>query len=332
MKSPIIVAALLASVTSFQVNAQKYYIRQHLPNLKTASGVPASGPTSPTEPAEPDKPAEPVGPCASTPYAYNPIRGSSVTIGRYVATRIPAQMCSGGDVIAPTGTRHLFLQADSNMVVYFNAGQSDAKWASSTQYTDAKTLATQPDGNVQLLRNDGSVVWSTGTSGNPGAFAAMAQSGSMIVVSANGRNIIWSTNTDVFDAANVDDGTVKNADNVPGTVVPAVVERNEVIPAPNGICKFAVQNDSNLVIYRGGNAIWASGTQYSDGYRLVTLANGNIQFNRANGSTVFTTNTAGNPGARMRMQSDCDLAVYASDGKTMLWHSNTAAKDILIAG
>lgn len=320
MKRSILAATMLTAMLTTQASAQKYYARQYLVGLKQADAE------------EPAASTDPVGPCPAAPYAYNAITGGTVTIGRYVATRIPAQMCAGGDVIAPSSTRHLMLQNDENMVIYFGSGGNGGKWSSGTQYAGSRTLATQPDGNVQLLRNDGSVVWQTGTTGNAGAYAAMAQSGSMIVVSRNGKTILWSTNTDDFPAANVDEGTVKGPDNIPATVVPGTVERNEVVPSPNGRCKFSVQSDSNLVIYKNGSPIWASGTQYSDGYRLVTLANGNVQFNRANGSTVFSTNTAGNAGARMRMQDDCDLAVYATDGKTMLWHSNTSSKDVLVAG
>jgi len=334
MNRTLIMIALMASGAASGADAQtktKYFARQHLAGLKeaTANAAPA---TDPVKDPEPEKPAEPVGPCETGTGAHAMVSGPTVNVGRYVATRIPSQMCAGGDVKAPTGTRHLHLQADNNLVIYFNAGQSDAKWASSTQYSSANTLATQPDGNVQLLRNDGSVVWSTGTSGNPGAFAAMAQTGSMIVVSANGRNVVWSTNTDVFDAADVNDGTAASPDQTRSTIAPMVMERNESVVSPNGKCRFSVQNDSNLVLYYLGSPIWASGTQYSDGYRLVTGSDGNVQFVRGNGSLVFTTSTAGNPGARLRMQDDCDAAVFSADGKNILWHTNTSRKTQIVDG
>jgi hypothetical protein len=335
MKRTLLVIALMASAAApAAADAQtgtKYFARQWLAGVKEAAAK-ANQPTDPVKDPEPDKPAEPVGPCESGSGAHNMVSGGSVTVGRYVATRIPAQMCAGGDVKAPTGTRHLHLQPDNNLVIYFNPGQSDAKWASSTQYSSANTLATQPNGNVQLLRNDGSVVWSTNTGGNPGAFAAMAQTGSMIVVSANGRNVIWSTNTDVFDPADVEDGTAASSDQTRSTIAPMVMERNESVVSPNGKCRFSVQNDSNLVLYYLGSPIWASGTQYSDGYRLVTGSDGDVRFVRANGSLVFSTGTAGNPGARLRMQDDCDAAVFSADGKNILWHTNTSRKTQIVDG
>jgi hypothetical protein len=319
MKNALSVIILLSTMLTTQATAQKYYARQYLVGLKEASKADEEPPVS----------KDPVGPCKS-PFASRTISGSAITFGRYVATRIPAQMCWGGDVLAPTGTKHMVLQNDENMVIYAGPGGSGPRWSPGTQYAGSRTLATQPDGNVQLLRDDGSVVWSTGTAGNPGAFAALTQTGSLVVMSANGRAMIWSTNTDVFDPSNVSDG--KDGD-IPGNIVPSSMERNDSVVSPNGKYRLSLQDDSNLVLYRtGGGATWSAGIQYSDAYRIVTLPTGDVQAVRANGSVVWHTATAGSPGARLRVQDDGDVVVYASDGKTMLWHSNTAAADYIRAG
>jgi len=322
MKSTTKALALaMATLISAQAEAQKYYARQYLAGLKEASAASPTDPAAPETPKEPDKPAEPVGPCENSGFSYNAIRGGGVTVGRYVATRIPAQMCRGGDVFSPTNERHILLGGDDNLNLYFS--DNKVYWTSSTQYRGSSTLATQPNGDVQLLANNGQVIWSTGTGGNPGAFAAMAQTGSMIVVSADGRNILWSTNTDWWDYANVEDGTAKDSENVAGTVVPINVERNESVVSPNGMCKFTVQMDTNMHIFAGTNHVWTSSTQYKGGYRLTTRPDGNVVFAAANGVVTWETGTAGHPGARMRILDNCDLAVY--QGQTMVWHTGSIA-------
>lgn len=85
-------------------------------------------------------------------------------------------------------------------------------------------LAQQGDGNLVLYRNNGSVVWHTGTFNTVGNKTVMQGDGNLVLYTEGG-NPLWSTGTNGWTGAD-----------------------------------FAVQTDGNLVIYWGGVAIWASGT------------------------------------------------------------------------
>ncbi|MFD0009212.1 hypothetical protein ACFVJ4_43755 [Streptomyces sp. NPDC127178] len=103
-----------------------------------------------------------------------------------------------------------------------------AGWATVANLT---RLVMQGDGNLVMYRlRDGAAIWSTHTSGHPGAYAKMQTDGNFVVYDADNRTL-WSTRTN---------------------------------GNPNAWA--IMQNDGNLVIYKStggpgkGGALWASGT------------------------------------------------------------------------
>ncbi|MGW2556296.1 ricin-type beta-trefoil lectin domain protein [Streptomyces sp. NPDC001635] len=91
--------------------------------------------------------------------------------------------------------------------------------------TNSVRLTMQADGNLVLSSlATGKSLWSTSTSGNPGAFATMRSDGNFVVYNAGATTTLWSSGTTT------------------GTVM-------------------QLQNDANMVLYDGtGNAIWKSNT------------------------------------------------------------------------
>ncbi|MGW9029485.1 hypothetical protein ACWGQ5_36290 [Streptomyces sp. NPDC055722] len=151
------------------------------------------------------------------------------------------------------------LQDDGNLVVYRQAGTSstDTLWASGT-YGHSQTirpgqtlqaawwtqgqrtfLVMQNDGNLIMYRKrDSAAIWSTRTSGHPGAYAVMQRDGNLVVYRKGGGpsagGALWSTRTHGHTGA------------------------------------YAVmQNDGNLVVYKSGGgptaggALWATNTYRS---------------------------------------------------------------------
>ncbi|MFD4501540.1 ricin-type beta-trefoil lectin domain protein [Streptomyces sp. NPDC058457] len=91
--------------------------------------------------------------------------------------------------------------------------------------SDSTRLTMQADGNLVLTSlATGKTLWSTSTSGNPGAFATLRSDGNFVVYNAGATTTLWSTGTTT------------------GTVM-------------------QIQNDANMVLYDGtGAAIWKTDT------------------------------------------------------------------------
>ncbi|MFD4551883.1 hypothetical protein [Streptomyces sp. NPDC058466] len=109
------------------------------------------------------------------------------------------------------------------------AGGTTLKSGWSTQASLTR-LVMQSDGNLVMYRlRDGAAIWSTHTSGHPGAYAVMQTDGNFVVYDAANR-FLWNSNT--------------------------------VSPGAWAI----LQNDGNFVVYKStggpgvGGALWASNT------------------------------------------------------------------------
>lgn len=101
----------------------------------------------------------------------------------------------GGEVLTPgqmltsqDGNTHFVYQADGNVVLYKGA---NALWASGTNGIKSEYLVMQSDGNLVLYAPGVVPVWSTNTSGNPGALL-IVQDATAFVLGSRWRKI-WTT-------------------------------------------------------------------------------------------------------------------------------------------
>ncbi|MFF7637460.1 glycoside hydrolase domain-containing protein [Kitasatospora sp. NPDC008050] len=212
------------------------------------------------------------------------INSEAVSLGSTAsgAAMAPGQRLEAGQSIA-SSTMTLTMQSDGNLVAY------------------AKVGGTGP----------GPAMWSSKTSGNPGAYLVLQWDGNLVLDSAGGTQL-WSSTTG---------GNPKDS--------------------------LTVQPDGNIVLYRANNsAAWASGTwqapptltagqSLSPGYwtqgQLTTLlmqADGNlVMYRKRDGAALWSSNTAGNAGAYVTTQADGNLVVYKQGGSSSaggsLWASNT---------
>ena len=115
-----------------------------------------------------------------------------------------------------------------------------------------------------------------------------------------------------------------------------------------GATRAALRNDGRLVLHAGAStAIWASkncqlGTGQalnpgenlisSDGsLELIMQTDGDLVLCRRSGNVVlWTSGTAGNPGAYVTLQGDGNLVVYRADRKA-LWASGTCGQGTIRA-
>ncbi|MBL8949748.1 MAG: hypothetical protein JNK82_03165 [Myxococcaceae bacterium] len=88
----------------------------------------------------------------------------------------------------------------------------------------------------------------------------------------------------------------------------------------DGRFNLVMQGDSNLVLYYGGVALWASHTTGSGADLAVMQYDGNFVMYRP-GAPVWHTSTHGQSGAYLAVQNDGNLVVY--QGSTPVWASGS---------
>jgi microsomal dipeptidase-like Zn-dependent dipeptidase len=96
---------------------------------------------------------------------------------------------------------------------------------------------------------------------------------------------------------------------------------NGAIRSANGLYTLVFQADSNLVLYAGNVALWASGTQLSGATQCIFQADGNFVI-YVGSKAIWASNTSGNPNSYLRVQDDGNVVIYRSDNQP-LWATNT---------
>ena len=93
------------------------------------------------------------------------------------------------------------------------------------------------------------------------------------------------------------------------------------IQAEAAACRLVFQTDGNLVAYEEGVAYWSARTAgVATGGSAAMQSDGNFVVYDAAGVPRWHTRTAGNPGAFLVIQNDCDV-VLRSAGGAALWSS-----------
>ncbi|MGZ3115464.1 FG-GAP-like repeat-containing protein [Streptomyces sp. H62] len=86
-----------------------------------------------------------------------------------------------------------------------------------------------------------------------------------------------------------------------------------------------LDNIANGNTLTGGTVLTAGDTLTSNAARLTLQEDGNLVVASRAGKILWSTGTAGHPGATARFGSDGNLAVLDADGTTVLWESGTTA-------
>jgi len=128
----------------------------------------------------------------------------SATASSLPASSHPDRM-SAGMTLEPdqylrsaSGEDRLYMQADGNLVLLRKSSRVTGSfypvWSTNTSGNPGARLQVQDDGNVVLVAPGERAIWSTNTQGNPGARLQIQVDGNVVVV-APGERAIWSTNT-----------------------------------------------------------------------------------------------------------------------------------------
>ncbi len=83
--------------------------------------------------------------------------------------------------------------------------------------------------------------------------------------------------------------------------------------------RLVFQGDGNLVLYRGGSPLWASGKK-EGATRVCFQMDGNLVIYNT-GTALWSTQTNGLGGITLSLQSDCNLVISGDNG--VVWQTNT---------
>jgi nucleoid-associated protein YgaU len=98
------------------------------------------------------------------------------------------------------------------------------------------------------------------------------------------------------------------------------LERGQSLTSRNGAYTLTLQDDGNLVLSSGGQAVWATATDGQDVERLEVQKDGNCVLYTPD-KPVWHTDTKGAKDVRLLLQDDRNLVLYGFDGPA--WASNT---------
>jgi RHS repeat-associated protein len=200
------------------------------------------------------------------------------------------------------------MQGDGNLVEYGaifteSDGSWPAFWASNTSGSGNYAIM-QGDGNLVVYDASGDSLWASNTSGNPDSYLTLTDSGFLIVTSASGA-ALWGGSGVLASGARLDS--------------------NQSVVSPDGYSALVMQSDGNLVEYHGdlslgdssATASWASNTSGSGNYAIMQ-GDGNLVVYSSSNAPLWASNTSGNPGAYLTLDSSGLLTVN-SDSGTALW-------------
>ncbi|MFI1014868.1 FG-GAP-like repeat-containing protein [Streptomyces sp. NPDC020965] len=115
--------------------------------------------------------------------------------GRYELVGLSSRSWQGG-CLNETETRNSAIAARTDNTTIGNRLTPGTRLLpGETLISNSAKLGMKADGNLVITSNAGKTLWSTGTVGNPGAFAAFGTDGNLTVTSADGTRILWESNT-----------------------------------------------------------------------------------------------------------------------------------------
>jgi hypothetical protein len=108
--------------------------------------------------------------------------------------------------------------------------------------------------------------------------------------------------------------------------------QGQSLDSKDGRYRLTVGADGNLVLRRAEGVVWSSQTAGNPGARLTMQADGNLVLYSPAHAPLWATDTWDHPGAWVKLQTDGNLVVYARGGRTALWATNPLLKTRRVEG
>jgi len=103
------------------------------------------------------------------------------------------------------------------------------------------------------------------------------------------------------------------------------LEVGQSLTSRNGAYELTLQDDGNLVLYAGEQAVWSTGTNGKNVVRAEVQADGNFVLYTPD-DPVWASQTKGAKDVRLILQDDRNLVLYGFDGPA--WSSNTQTDEV----
>ncbi|MGW4380360.1 hypothetical protein [Kitasatospora sp. NPDC004531] len=223
------------------------------------------------------------------------------------------ELRSGGSLLAKDNKSVLVMEADGNLVFYLvnsTGGPKHAIWSSGTSGHPGAYATMQKDGNFVVYQAGGSAetggaLWASNTTGQLGGYLVIYPGGTLSVHTNGGKG--WSTYT--FEEPSAFCPGVQGS---VGTLVSGSWAQSASV-------WLVLQQDGNMVMYRkrDDKAIWSSGTWGNPGAMGRMQADGNLVLYKPAPQLVdaiWSTGTFWSPGAYALLQDDGNFVIYRSGG------------------
>jgi hypothetical protein len=225
-----------------------------------------------------------------------------------------------GNLCSVNGMTQLVMQPNGYLVLS-RASDTMMLWLSgqAPRGTEVAKFVMQADGNLVVSAwqpgyTDSVPIWSTRTSGFPGARLVLRDDGNLIIVDARGYQR-WATNTAWYTPSAVLQPGQK------------LTTGQQLLPVPDAMTRLILQSDGNLVLYRiyDGRALWASNTQGKPMTQVLMQPDGNLVGYTATQTVAYwRTRTAGHPDATLALRPDGNLVLASRNAPgTVYWATNT---------
>ena len=226
----------------------------------------------------------------------------------------PSSLAPDQWLASPDGRSLLVMETNGNLVQFHDGGTG---WTSRTANHPGARLTVQSDGNLVVRGPGGQALWNAGTAGGGnGARLGFDATDTPTLTMANGRKA-WSTFDP--DGHRVAVGTLREGSYLfQGQVLSTTPHAEK----PESVT-LRLQTDGNLLLdaYASAN-VWSSHTAGHPGAYLVFQTDGNLVLRAANGVALWANGVHGARGAVLILQYNGDLAEFTADGR-VLWHTGT---------
>lgn len=159
----------------------------------------------------------------------------------------------GGFLLSPDRHSILKLQRDGNLVLYRNL---EPVWSTKTRGHGVSKLIMQSDGNLVLYSTSGKALWHSVTYGNSGSYTTI-QTDANLVIYDSSDSPLWETATTHYpDGLNLVNKHMQSGFSL---------HKGQKLQTANRKYRLVFQSDGNIVLYKGGQALWATYTVGKNG-------------------------------------------------------------------
>jgi RHS repeat-associated protein len=191
---------------------------------------------------------------ASSPGPFPP---QTCSIG--IALNSPQTLPSGSCITSPLGQYMLYMNTDGNLFIY-DIAHATATWSTGTFGNPGAYANMQTDGNFVVYSTGGVALWSSGTSGTFSERLEMEDDGLIVIFKSawnSGTSQGWGSSS--FSHPGCDVGASVGTTGTVGT--------GQCLVSPNGKYELLLQTDGNLVLYDRSVTpliyLWSAGTALS---------------------------------------------------------------------